>query len=160
MPIVVIVSSKIKHKFNSFILHLFYLKNSSPYILLLIACLNTVLLSAKAETLQQLYDKAQQTEQSSPDSAAAFLQKIVTTEKYLKENPELTGKSLRKLALLTSLQQENESIELCEKAIGIFKSLKNHKETGITYNTIANIYQRKGYFDLAIRHYQKAACNL
>lgn len=104
-----------------------------------------------------LYEQAVQTEKSNPDSAILIHQQIIEEKEWLKKNPELVGKSYRKLALLTSLQEQNNSLELCEKAIAIFTSIKNDKEVGITYNSIANIYQRKGYFDLSIQYYLKAA---
>ncbi len=104
-----------------------------------------------------VYEKAQQWEKVDPDSALFYYKHIISNTEAAKKYPEITGKSYRRLALISSQTDIDKAMSFCRKAITIFEQQQNRKEQGITYNTIANIYQRKGYFDLSIQNYLKAA---
>ncbi len=111
-----------------------------------------------ANSLDSMYQRALFYEKLNADSAILYFNKIINNISYSKTNTEQYAKSLRKKALLQSnINDEKENIALCQKAIPFFQQLNNKKEIGITYNTIANIYQVKGYYDLSVRNYQKAA---
>lgn len=127
------------------------------YLFLTIALqgFSSIVLAKKAPA--QLFENARNIEKAHPDSAIFFYKTIIADNKNVKDFPEIAGKSYRRLALLVDPTFSDSNIVLCQKSIALFKQLKNEKETGITYNTIANIYQRKGYFDLAIQNYQQAA---
>ncbi len=105
-----------------------------------------------------LFKRAQSFEKTNTDSALSYYNEILKDKGIRKNLPEVYGKALRKKALLNSDEKnESEHIDLCKQAITYFQKTHNKKEIGITLNTIANIYQVKGYFDLAIANYQKAA---
>ncbi len=110
--------------------------------------------NAFSEDVNTLFKRAQFYEKINEDSAKYYYNQVV----QVKTESEIYGKALRKIALLNATKKnENENIILCKQAIAVFQKIKNQKEVGITYNAIANIYQLKGYFDLAIENYQKAA---
>ena len=105
-----------------------------------------------------IYKQAQFLKKIRSDSALFYYNQILDNKKLATTNPEIYAKSLREKALLLVNKNENQlSISLCQQAIQVFQKIKNAKEIGITYNSIANIYQVQGYYDLAIAHYQKAA---
>lgn len=135
---------------------LFNLKDVLKYsvLLLLMFCISTVI----AENIDALFKRAQSFEKQNGDSALYYYNQILSNKKIIKTNTEIYGKALRRKALLQSTNiNEGENIDLCKQAIVLFQKINNKKEVGITYNTMANIYQVKGYFDLAIANYQKAA---
>ena len=105
-----------------------------------------------------LFKRAQFLEKINTDSAIYYYEQIIADKKLVTKAPVVYAKSLRKISVYNAEKNEDSSnIGLCKNAIDIFNSLKNPKEVGITYNSLANIYQVKGYFDLAIANYQKAA---
>jgi signal transduction histidine kinase len=113
---------------------------------------------AKAEQADILFKNAQLAEKTNEDSALILYNKILEDPGNETSSAEIYGKALRKKALILSgSKEEKDNILLCNQSIALFQKIKNPKETGITYNAKANIYQVKGYFDLAIENYQKAA---
>ncbi len=135
---------------------IFNLNNLLKHTLLLF--LFCCYLPLKATNPDSIFKQAQFFDKLNPDSALFYYNQITDNIHYAKTNPEVYAKSLRKKALLQSNKNDDdENIVLCNQAIKLFQEIKNKKEIGITYNTIANIYQMKGYFDLAIANYQKAA---
>lgn len=102
--------------------------------------------------LNTLFKRAQFYEKINEDSAKYYYNQVI----QVKTESEIYGKALRKIALLNAtVKNETENLDLCKQAIAIFQKINNQKEVGITYNAMANIYQIKGYFDLAIANYQK-----
>lgn len=113
---------------------------------------------AFGEDVNVLFKRAQFFDKINEDSAMYYYEKIAGAEFLSESAPEIYAKTLRKIAIhSTNEKEEYRNIIACKQAISIFQKIKNPKETGITYNTMANIYQVKGYFDLAIANYQKAA---
>lgn len=111
-----------------------------------------------AEDINTLFKQAQSFEKTNTDSAKICYSKILGAEYVSGKFPEVYAKSLRRFAVLNAeINDENQNIVFCKQAIILFKQLKNYKEAGITYNSIANIYQVKGFYDLAISNYQNAA---
>ncbi len=110
-----------------------------------------------AADITTFYEKAQKAEKENPDSAIFYYTYIVNSSSAKKQQPEFIGKSYRRLALITSQTDIDKAMVYCKNAIAVFQQLNNIKEQGITYNSIANIYQRKGYFDLSIQHYLTSA---
>ena len=109
--------------------------------------------NTNAENVDTLFKRAQYFEKTNVDSAKYYYSQFLS-EKV----PDVYAKSLRKFAVLNAeINDDNLNVVYCKQAISIFKKIKNYKEVGITYNSIANIYQVKGFFDLAISNYQKAA---
>lgn len=105
-----------------------------------------------------LFKRAQSFEKENNDSALFYYNEILNNKNFAATNTETYGKALRKKGLLQSDKiNDTENIDLCKQAISYFQRINNKKEIGITHNTMANIYQVKGYFDLAIANYQKAA---
>ena len=114
--------------------------------------------NTNAENVDTLFKRAQYFEKTNVDSAKVYYSKILGAEYLSEKMPDVYAKSLRKFAVLNAeINDDNLNVVYCKKAISIFKKIKNYKEVGITYNSIANIYQVKGFFDLAISNYQKAA---
>ena len=108
--------------------------------------------------MDAIFKRAQFIEKINDDSARFYYNQILDNKNSSNSNPEVYGKTLRRLATLNADQkEENKNIDLCKQAIVLFQKINNQKEVGITYNSLANIYQVKGYFDLAIANYQKAA---
>ena len=106
---------------------------------------------ASAEDINSMFKNAQITEKINEDSALVYYHQILEVKNISNNEVEIYGKTLRKVALLNAAKKdETENIVLCKKAISYFQKKKNKKEIGITYNAMANIYQIKGYFDLAI----------
>lgn len=133
------------------------MKRRITYIFALLAfCVQPSSVRA-AEDIAAIYENAQKAEKENPDSALFYYSYIVSNPETLKKQPEIAGKSYRRLALLTSQKDIDKAMEFCRSADIVFQQLNNIKEQGITYNTVANIYQRKGYFDLSIQNYLKAA---
>lgn len=111
-----------------------------------------------APNTDTLFGRAQFYEKLDRDSALFYYNQLLTGKNLREKQPEIYGKALRRKAVLNAtINKESENIALCEEAIAIFRQQKNAKETGITLNSLANIYQVKGYYDLAIANYQKAA---
>lgn len=111
-----------------------------------------------ANNAKSIYERAVFLEKINEDSAIYYFEKIVENESLLKNEPAIYAKTLRKLAVYHAEEKEEQkNILIVNKAIAIFKSVNSAKEVGITYNTKANIYQLKGYYDLAIENYLKAA---
>lgn len=122
---------------------------------MLFLCKSVFSFSKNADDILKL---AQSFEKTNEDSALFYFNQILDNKTLQKTQSEIYGKALRKKAILQSSKiEESENIDLCNQAILFFKSTSNRKEIGITYNALANIYQVKGYFDLAISNYQKAA---
>ena len=141
---------RIKPKINLFILQ----KSKVFFIatMLFFCCF------AKAENIDTLFKRAQYFEKINVDSAKICYSKILGNENLSTTMPEIYAKSLRRFAVLNAeLKDEKLNVDFCNSAISIFKKIKNYKEVGITYNSLANIYQVKGFFDLAISNYQSAA---
>ena len=114
--------------------------------------------NTNAENVDTLFKRAQYFEKTNVDSAKVYYSKILGAEYLSEKMPDVYAKSLRKFAVLNAeINDDNLNVVYCKQAISIFKKIKNYKEVGITYNSIANIYQVKGFFDLAISNYQKAA---
>lgn len=140
----------IKNKFN--------LINMLKNKLLFFSMLQFLCVISVAKNVDALLKRAQAFEKDNSDSAKVYYLKFLNTENIAKKTPEIYAKALRKFAVLNAENKdENQNVEYCKQAIGLFKQLKNEKEVGITYNSIANIYQVKGFFDLAISNYQNAA---
>lgn len=105
-----------------------------------------------------MYDRAILLEKINEDSAKYYFERIAGNENLIKSEPEIYAKTLRKIAVYSAQEQEEyRNIIAINQAINIFKKLNNTKEVGISYNSKANIYQLKGYYDLAIDNYLKAA---
>jgi tetratricopeptide (TPR) repeat protein len=112
--------------------------------------------NTNAENVDTLFKRAQYFEKTNVDSAKVYYSKILGAEYLSEKMPDVYAKSLRKFAVLNAeINDDNLNVVYCKQAISIFKKIKNYKEVGITYNSIANIYQVKGFFDLAISNYQK-----
>ena len=131
------------------------MKTILKYIaLLLIFCHQFVF----AQDADKLFKLAQIAEKSNVDSAKYYYNQLLQRKELTDKKPEIRGKALRKLSIINAAEKEKSlNVDLCYEAIQIFKRIKDLKEVGITYNALANIYQVKGYFDLAISNYQKAA---
>lgn len=115
-------------------------------------------MSAAAINADTLLRRGQFYEKLNTDSALFYYNQIIADKNLINTHTETYAKALRKKALLQSEnKEERENLDLCRQAIFYFKKMNNGKEIGITHNTMANIYQVKGYFDLAIANYQQAA---
>ena len=135
---------------------IFNLKSSLKYSVLIGLLLSISV--AGAANADSLFKRAQFFEKINEDSANFYYNLILKQQSFKTASPEIYGKSLRKKALIQADKiGDAENIDLCKKAITYFQITNNKKEIGITHNTMANIYQVKGYFDLAIANYQKAA---
>ena len=135
---------------------IFNLKSNLKYSVLIGLLLSISV--AGAANADSLFKRAQFFEKINEDSANFYYNLILKQQSFKTASPEIYGKSLRKKALIQADKiGDAENIDLCKKAITYFQITNNKKEIGITHNTMANIYQVKGYFDLAIANYQKAA---
>ena len=135
---------------------IFNLKSSLKYSVLIGLLLSISV--AGAANADSLFKRAQFFEKINEDSANFYYNLILKQQSFKTASPEIYGKSLRKKALIQADKiGDAENIDLCKQAITYFQITNNKKEIGITHNTMANIYQVKGYFDLAIANYQKAA---
>ena len=135
---------------------IFNLKSSLKYSVL-VGLLFSISIAGAANA-DSLFKRAQFFEKINEDSANFYYNLILKQQSFKTASPEIYGKSLRKKALIQADKiGDAENIDLCKKAITYFQITNNKKEIGITHNTMANIYQVKGYFDLAIANYQKAA---
>ncbi|HUM51587.1 MAG TPA: sensor histidine kinase [Chitinophagales bacterium] len=114
--------------------------------------------NTNAENADTLFKRAQCFEKTNVDSAKIYYSKIRGAEYLSEKMPDVYAKSLRRFAVLNAeITDDNLNVVFCNQAISIFKKINNFKEVGITYNSLANIYQVKGFFDLSISNYQKAA---
>ena len=132
------------------------MKGNLKYSVLLLGLLYN--LHSFAGAADELFGRAKFFDKLNEDSALFYYNQILQNEAFKESAPEIYGKSLRKKALIFSaVAGEAENIDLCKQAIRCFQKTADKKEIGITHNTMANIYQVKGYFDLAIANYQQAA---
>jgi hypothetical protein len=74
------------------------------------------------EDITTIYEKAQKSDKDNPDSALFYYSYVVRNEEAAKKQPEIIGKSYRRLALITSQTDIDKAMAYCKKCHSHFSA--------------------------------------